>query len=123
MAGTAFPDDLRAAQTRLHRATSELAALLRALPWSVEPAPGWPGTCHPYTGEVTGGRAPSPGWTRDQKDAVERLRSECTDLSVRITTHPFWNTVEAGRRVPARTELKQVTKPGPAPALDITEAA
>ncbi|WP_063835478.1 hypothetical protein [Streptomyces sp. NRRL S-118] len=123
MAGTAFPDDLRAAQTRLHQAASELAALLRTPPWSVESLPGRPGTQHPHTGEVTGGRERSPGWTRDQQDAVRRLRRECTDLSARITTHPFWSTVEAEQRVPTRTELKQVTKAAVAAALGITEAA
>jgi hypothetical protein len=63
MADSDFPDDLRTAQTRLHQATSELAALTRRLFWSVEPMAGWPGTEHPHTGEVTGGREASPGWT------------------------------------------------------------
>ncbi|KUH36130.1 hypothetical protein [Streptomyces kanasensis] len=123
MGASDFPDDLRAAQTRLHQATSELAALCRALPWSVEPMPGWPGTAHPHTGETTGGRDASPGWTEEQKQMVKRLRMECTDLSVRIATHPYWASVEAEKRVAARTELKQATAPSATPALDVTQAA
>ncbi|MFD0427149.1 hypothetical protein ACFQ60_00560 [Streptomyces zhihengii] len=61
MADSDFPDDLTAAQTRLHQATAEHAALVRTLPWSVEPHDGWPGTEHPHTGQISGGREPSPG--------------------------------------------------------------
>ncbi|MFF1465739.1 hypothetical protein [Streptomyces sp. NPDC058330] len=43
MAETPFPDDLRAAQVRLHQATAELMVFGRALPWSVEPHDAWPG--------------------------------------------------------------------------------
>lgn len=123
MAGTDFPDDLRAAQTRLHRATSELAAFCRSLPWSVEPTAGWPGTEHPHTGEVTGGRDASPGWTEEQKEAVKRLRLECTDLSVRITAHPYWLTLEGEARVKARSELKAATRPSTTPTVDVARAA
>ncbi|MFD4142867.1 hypothetical protein [Streptomyces sp. NPDC058572] len=85
MAGTDFPEDLRAAQAVFTRRTSEPAALCRTLPWSVEPMSGRPGIEHPYTGQVTGGPGSSPGWTKEQKRAVKRLRMECTDLSIKIT--------------------------------------
>jgi hypothetical protein len=123
MAKTEFPEDLRAAQVRLHQATAELAALCRTLPWSVEPMPGWPGTEHPHTGEVTGGREDSPGWSEEQQRTVKRLRMECIDLSVRITTHPYWATIEGGQRVQARSELKAVTRPSVTATIDVTEAA
>ncbi|MGW0778975.1 hypothetical protein ACWD01_36475 [Streptomyces sp. NPDC002835] len=123
MAETQFPEDLRAAQVRLHQATAELAALCRTLPWSVEPMPGWPGTEHPHTGEVTGGREDSPGWSEEQQRTVKRLRMECTDLSIRITTHPYWATIEGEQRVQARSELKASTRPSVTPAIDVTEAA
>ncbi|MGW0704316.1 hypothetical protein ACWD0A_34585 [Streptomyces sp. NPDC002867] len=123
MAGTDFPDDLRAAQTRLHQATSELAALCRSLPWSVEPMPGRHGTEHPHTGVVTGGREASPGWTEDQKQAVKRLRMECADLSVRVAAHPFWETVDGEKRVAERMRLKQATRPAAAPVVDVETAA
>jgi hypothetical protein len=83
MAGTDFPDDLRAAQTRLHQATAELTALCRKLPWNAEPAPGRPGTAHPHADDATAGRAESPGWTEEEKEAVARLRTECVELSLR----------------------------------------
>ncbi|MGA5421149.1 hypothetical protein [Streptomyces lavendulocolor] len=123
MAGTDFPDDLRAAQTRLHRATAELAALCRKLPWSVEPLPGRPCTTHPHTGHVTAGRADSPGWTEEEKRAVARLRTECVELSLRISTHGYWYRFEVDERVRARSELKDVTRRAATPPHGITEAA
>lgn len=123
MARTDFPDDLRAAQTRLHQATAELVALCRKLPWSAEPMPGWPGTEHPHTGEVTGGRPDSPGWTEEEKEAVARLRAECADLSLKVASHPFWVKIEAERRAQARSELKHLTRQAAESALDLTEAA
>ncbi|MFF3734646.1 hypothetical protein ACFYXM_31245 [Streptomyces sp. NPDC002476] len=50
MAETTVPDDLRAAQVRLHQATAELSTLGRTLPWSAEPHDGWPGKEHAHTG-------------------------------------------------------------------------
>ncbi|MGW7467000.1 hypothetical protein ACWGJT_20400 [Streptomyces xantholiticus] len=122
MAERQFQEDLRAAQVRLHQTTAELAALCRTLPWSVEPTPGWPGTEHPHTGEITGGREDSPGWSEEQRQAVKRLRVECTDLSIRITTQAYWGTVEGEQRVQARSELK-ATRTGVTPTIDVTEAA
>jgi hypothetical protein len=122
MAETEFPEDLRAAQVRLHQATAELAALCRTLPWSMEPMPGWPGTEHPYTGEVTGGREDSPGWSEEQKQAVKRLRMECTDLSIRITTHAYWASVEGEQRAQAHSELKAATRTLVAPAIAVAVA-
>jgi hypothetical protein len=85
------------------------------LPWSVEPMPGWPGTEHPHTGEVTGGREDSPGWTAEQKQTVKQLRMECTDLSIWVTAHSYWATLEGEQRVKARSELKAVTRPSAMP--------
>ncbi|GAA2463389.1 hypothetical protein GCM10010273_56760 [Streptomyces lavendulocolor] len=124
MAETAFPDDLRAAQTRLHQATAELAELCERLPWSVEPTPGWPGTKPPHTGEVTGGREASPGWTQEEKQAVDRLRARCLELALGVNGHWFWGEVEAEKRAEARTELKQATRVAAATAAqDVAEAA
>ncbi|MBV7701039.1 hypothetical protein [Streptomyces sp. TRM70350] len=93
------------------------------LPWSVEPLPGWPGTKHPHTDEVTGGREASPGWTQEEKDAVARLRARCLELSLEVSGHPFWREVETEKLAQARSELKQVTRAAATAALDITEAA
>ncbi|MEU6059071.1 hypothetical protein [Streptomyces sp. NPDC047097] len=87
MAETDLPGDLLAAQMRLHQASADLSALLRSLPWSVEPMGGWPGTEHPHTGEVAGGREPSPGWTEEQKAVVDRLRQECSAPEGRAIRH------------------------------------
>ncbi len=123
MAETPFPDDLRAAQVRLHQATAELMALGRTLPWSVVPHDGWPGKEHSHTGEVTGGRLPSPGWTDEQKATVDRLRQECLTLAETVATHPYWQSLDGENLVKQRMELKAITRPEAAAALDVTTAA
>ncbi|MBM9624388.1 hypothetical protein [Streptomyces zhihengii] len=123
MADSDFPDDLTAAQTRLHQATAEHAALVRTLPWSVEPHDGWPGTEHPHTGQISGGREPSPGWSDEQKAAVAQLRQECLALSVTVTTHPYWQTLSGEDVYRARMRLKAATRLEAAPAVDVVTAA
>ncbi|MEU0663712.1 hypothetical protein [Streptomyces lavendulocolor] len=124
MAATSFPDDLLAAQTRLHQATAELSALLRSLPWSVEPLDGWSGIEHPHTGEVTGGQEPSPGWTDEQQAAVGRLRQECLELAATVSTHPYWKTFEGAGVVKERMRLKATARPsGAVTAEDLSTAA
>jgi hypothetical protein len=123
MADDTFPDDLHAAQTRLHQALAEHAALCRTLPWSVEPMAGWAGEEHPHTGVVTGGRADSPGWTEEQKQAEATLRGECVELSIRVTTHEYWGTVDREKLVEERQRLKAVTQPATVPAVDVVQAA
>ncbi|QGZ53311.1 hypothetical protein GPZ77_34335 (plasmid) [Streptomyces sp. QHH-9511] len=120
MAGT-FPQDLIDAQLRLHQARAEYEALCRTLPWSVEPLDGWPGQVHPHTGEVTGGREPSPGYTDEQKTEVARLQALVLELSLAVSTHPHWETLEGEKRVQARMELKH--HPDAVPAVDIAVAA
>ncbi|WP_030556684.1 hypothetical protein [Streptomyces exfoliatus] len=117
-----FPDDLIETQQRLHQARAEHTALCRALPWSVEPLPGWPGAAHPHTGEVTGGRDASPGYTPEQEAEEKRLWDLIRELSIAVVTHPYWATLEkdAGL-VKARTELKLHPKAQP-DAANITGA-
>lgn len=116
MAETTFPDDLRAAQVRLHQATAELTAFGRTLPWSVEPHEGWPGKEHSHTGEATGGRPPSPGWTDEQKATISGLRQECLTLSVAVVTHPYWKSFTGEDLVNRRMELKSTTRLEAVPA-------
>lgn len=118
-----FPDDLIEFQQRLHEARAEYTALCRALPWSVEPLPGWPGTAHPHTGEVTGGRDASPGYTPEEEAEEKRLWDLVRDLSIAVSTHPHWDTLEkdAGL-VKARMELKLHLKAQP-DAAGVAEAA
>ncbi|MBT2369402.1 hypothetical protein J7E88_29980 [Streptomyces sp. ISL-10] len=78
---------------------------------------------HPHTGEVAGGREDSPGWTEEQKQAVKRLRMECTDLPIRIATHSFWDSLNGEDLVKARQTLKSETKPAMSPAVEVTKAA
>ncbi|OKJ62441.1 hypothetical protein [Streptomyces sp. CB02261] len=102
-----FPDDLKSLQARLHQARAEYQALCRALPWSVEPLPGWPGTVHPHTGEVAGGREPSPGYTPEQAAEEKRLWDLVRELSVAVSTHAYWSKPERGPElIAARMALK-----------------
>jgi hypothetical protein len=85
--------------------------------------PGWPGEVHPHTGVVTGRREDSPGWTEQQKQDEARLRAERLDLSITVTTHPYWETVDREKRVAARMLLKQITQPAATPVVDVIQAA
>lgn len=102
-----FPDDLIELQQRLHQARAEHTSLCRALPWSVEPLPGWPGAVHPHTGEVTGGRDASPGYTPEQEAEEKRLWDLVRELSIAVSTHDYWSKPERGPElVAARMALK-----------------
>ncbi|MGW7369983.1 hypothetical protein ACWGI8_42820 [Streptomyces sp. NPDC054841] len=102
-----FPSDLIDAQRRLYEIRTAYEALCGTLPWSVEPMPGWPGTEHPHTGEVTGGRDDSPGYTDEQRAEEARLRRLLVELSHQVATHPHWATYEREAVVKARMVLKQ----------------
>ncbi|MFF3326038.1 hypothetical protein [Streptomyces sp. NPDC002889] len=117
MADTDFPQDLRDAQIRLHRVHCEYAALCRALPWSVEPHPGWTGDKQPYS-DYVGSMPDSPGYTEQQKADEARLRAERLELSIFVSTHPYWSTVERDKVVDERMRLKRISRPaeGAAPA-------
>ncbi|MFH7340588.1 hypothetical protein [Streptomyces sp. KHY 26] len=85
---------------------------------------GWPGTEHPHTGEVTGGREPSPGWTEEQKTAVALLRQECVEGAAAVTTHPYWESFQGADAVKERMRLKHQTMPEtPVTTADLTAAA
>ncbi|MFC9736201.1 hypothetical protein ACFWG5_34380 [Streptomyces hydrogenans] len=102
-----FPDDLTKLQAELHRAYAEYRALCQTLPWSTEPLPGWPGVKHPHTDEVAAGREDSPGYTPEQATAEAQLWARIQELSIEVSTHPYWSTLERGPKlVEARTALK-----------------
>ncbi|GGV61026.1 MULTISPECIES: hypothetical protein [Streptomyces] len=97
-----FPSDLLAAQEELHQVRAELSALLKRLPWSVEPLEGF---------SDDGGwrkveRPASPGWTADEQAEVEKLRRREHELAVFITTHRFWDQFSGPEGVDARRALK-----------------
>ena len=102
-----FPDDLKQLQAQLHQAHADYQALCRALPWSVEPMPGWPPVKHPHTDELTGGREASPGYTPEQVAEERRLWDLVRELSIEVSTHPYWSKPERGPAlVDARMALK-----------------
>ncbi|WP_328771974.1 hypothetical protein [Streptomyces sp. NBC_00286] len=99
-----FPSDLLAGQEELHQVRAELLALLKRLPWSVEPiegisdAHGWRKVELPA----------SPGWNADEQAEVEKLRQRERELAVFVTCHRFWAEVTGPERVDARMRLKHV---------------
>ncbi|MFR9794695.1 hypothetical protein ACL02U_02150 [Streptomyces sp. MS06] len=102
-----FPSDLRAGQEELHQVRAELSALLRRLPWSVEPSEGF----RDDGGWRTVERPASPGWTADEQAEVEKLRGREHELAVFVSTHRFWAEVAAPDRVAARMRLKHAGEP------------
>ncbi|MFI6348787.1 hypothetical protein [Streptomyces sp. NPDC050560] len=102
-----FPDDLLAGQEELHQVRAELLALLKRLPWSVEPLDGFTDT-HGYRPVE---RPASPGWTEDEQQEVEKLRARERELAVFVTTHRHWSRVAADETVDARMALKQAGRP------------
>lgn len=97
-----FPSDLLAGQEELHQVRAELSALLKRLPWSVEPLDGF---------SDTGGwrkveRPASPGWTADEQAEVEKLRQREHELAVFVSGHRFWTEVAAAEQVDTRMRLK-----------------
>ncbi|MFG2935787.1 hypothetical protein [Streptomyces sp. NPDC048282] len=101
-----FPSDLLAGQEELHQVRAELSALLKRLPWSVEPLDGF---------SDKGGwrkveRPASPGWTDDQQAEVEKLRRREHELAVFVSGHRFWADVTTPDRMDARSRLKHAHK-------------
>ncbi|MFD9003470.1 hypothetical protein ACFV0T_21250 [Streptomyces sp. NPDC059582] len=105
-----FPSDLRSGQEELHQVRAELSALLKRLPWSVEPLDGFSDD----NGWRRVERPASPGWTADEQAEVEKLRLREHELAVFVSCHRFWAEVAAGDRMEARTRLKHAhgTPPG-----------
>lgn len=99
-----FPSDLLAGQEELHQVRAELQALLKRLPWSVEPLDGFSDD----TGWRKVERPASPGWTEDEQAEVEKLRQRERELAVFVSCHRFWNEVATENRMDARTRLKHV---------------
>ncbi|MEV1052428.1 hypothetical protein [Streptomyces sp. NPDC049887] len=105
MAEYDFPDELRDAQLRLHRARSAYRALCRELPWSVQPAEGWTGEEGHYS-SYRREFPESPGWSEEQRAEEARLRELVLTLSIEVSTHPYWADLEGPDVVKARMALK-----------------
>ncbi|WP_055489830.1 hypothetical protein [Streptomyces sp. TP-A0356] len=104
-----FPSDLRAGQEELHQVRAELLALLKRLPWSVEPLDGFSDD----TGWRKVERPASPGWTEDEQAEVEKLRQRERELAVFVSCHRFWAEVPAEDTVEARMRLKHLHEEPP----------
>ncbi|TPQ17860.1 hypothetical protein [Streptomyces sporangiiformans] len=97
-----FPSDLLAGQEELHQVRAELLALLKRLPWSVEPLDGFSDDAGWRKVE----RPASPGWSADEQAEVEKLRERERELAVFVTCHRFWAEVATAEKVDARMSLK-----------------
>lgn len=97
-----FPSDLLAGQEELHQVRAELSALLKRLPWSVEPLDGFSDD----NGWRKVERPASPGWTEDEQAEVEKLRRREHELAVFISTHRYWSELTGADRMRARSALK-----------------
>lgn len=100
----AFPQDLLDAQAVLDETRAACDAYARTLPWSAEPLPGWQEEKQPYT-SFRSGKPDSPGYTDEQAAEVARFRARLLELSIAVSTHPFWATLD-GDVVAARMALK-----------------
>ncbi|WP_437019971.1 hypothetical protein [Streptomyces sp. enrichment culture] len=97
-----FPSDLLAGQQELHEVRAELSALLKRLPWSVEPLDGFSDD----NGWRKVERPASPGWSADEQAEVEKLRQRERELAVFVSTHRYWSELDGADRVAARSRLK-----------------
>lgn len=112
-----FPSDLLAGQEELHQVRSELHALLRRLPWSVEPLDGFSDD----NGWRKVERPASPGWTPDEQAEVEKLRARERELAVFVTCHRFWEQVSGPDVVDTRMRLKHAHETPPAASSEDSE--
>ncbi|MFC8370255.1 MULTISPECIES: hypothetical protein [unclassified Streptomyces] len=97
-----FPSDLLAGQEELRQVQGELSALLKRLPWSVEPLDGFSDD----NGWRKIERPASPGWTADEQAEVEKLRQREHELAVFVSTHRYWAELTGADRMHARSRLK-----------------
>ncbi|MFF3787686.1 hypothetical protein [Streptomyces sp. NPDC001933] len=72
--------------------------------------PGWESDKQLHSNYISSKPA-SPGYTEDQAAEVTRFRARLLELSITVSTHPFWESVEAGDRVAARMALKHAHEP------------
>ncbi|MET8746365.1 hypothetical protein [Streptomyces sp. NPDC004728] len=108
-----FPQDLLDAQVALDETRAAFEEYAQTLPWSAEPMPGWEGDKQLHS-SYRSHKEDSPGYTEEQAAEVQRFQDELRQLSITVSTHPFWDTVDAGDRVEARMTLKHAHEPAEA---------
>ncbi|MFB6783646.1 hypothetical protein ACFCX0_41715 [Streptomyces sp. NPDC056352] len=99
-----FPQDLRDAQLALHQTRAAYEQYATTLPWSAEPMPGWEADKQLHS-TYQSGKPDSPGNSAEQTAEVARYQAELLRLSIAVSTHPFWSTLDSGV-VAARMALK-----------------
>ncbi|MFD3931765.1 nucleic acid-binding protein [Streptomyces sp. NPDC058614] len=107
-----YPDDLLQLQQDLNTARAELSALLKRLPYSVEPMEAWQRPEGHWLA-ASPARPDSPGWTGQEQQDVAALREQERGLSAAIVTHVFWSEVAAPERTDARSNLKHALTAAP----------
>ncbi|WP_060886835.1 hypothetical protein [Streptomyces caniscabiei] len=100
-----YPDDLLTAQRDLQAARADLAALFKALPYSVEPMEAWTRP-EGYWLSTSPAHPDSPGWTEQEQRQVAELRKRERELAATIVTHAFWKMVDGPERPNARSGLR-----------------
>ncbi|MFB8037740.1 hypothetical protein ACFC5Z_33415 [Streptomyces sp. NPDC056004] len=108
-----FPQDLRDAQVALHETRAACEEYAKTLPWSAEPLPGWESDKQLHSNYISS-KPDSSGYIEDQAAEVTRFRARLLELSTTVSTHPFWDSVEAGDLVGARMALKHAHEPAEA---------
>ncbi|MFB8025462.1 hypothetical protein ACFQ6U_09875 [Streptomyces sp. NPDC056465] len=100
-----FPQDLCDAQLALHQTRAAYEQYARTLPWSAEPMPGWEGDKQVHS-DYRSSKPDSPGYTEEQHREVAAFRARFLELSITVSTHPFWATLERSAVVAGRMALK-----------------
>ncbi|MEU2718874.1 nucleic acid-binding protein [Streptomyces sp. NPDC007205] len=88
---------------------ASLKALVKALPYSVEPMEAWERP-DGYWLATSPSYPDSPGWSQQERKEVAALREEERDLTAVILTHAFWRKVDAPERADARSPLKHAVE-------------
>lgn len=84
----AYPDDLLQAQQALNEVRASLKALVKTLPYSVEPMEAW---VRPdgYWLATARSYPDSPGWSEQEQKEVAALREKEREFTAVILTHAF----------------------------------
>ncbi|MEU0163826.1 hypothetical protein ABZ154_34910, partial [Streptomyces sp. NPDC006261] len=94
---TTSPKTSATPQLALHRTRTAYEEYVRALAWSADPLPGWETEKQLHSG-FRSSKPASFGYTEEQHAEVARFRAELLELSIAVSTHPFWDQVERGQR-------------------------
>jgi hypothetical protein len=99
-----FPQDLRDVQLALLETRAAYEQYAQTLPWSAVPMPGWEADKQLHSNYISA-KPDSPGYTPEQAAEVARFQDRLRELSITVSTHPYWATLGEGV-VAARMALK-----------------